>query len=400
MRFDATTGFRVEGSLVCLLLLVFACRSTSIGDPSGGNSSGQTRDPLWTLRGLGAAAEPAYDGSTVYFETADHAAVAVDATNGTTRWRTRFGGAGASTYGQAGCVLGGEVLICGDDDIVALRRADGGLLWRFTASVGYSPGFFRPLVVGSTLVAPSPSGTMYALDIATGALRWTQRPWAADTTLISIFEPVSDGTTVYAGYTRFARPNRQGGVIAVDVATGALRWTRAFVPDSARNPESSGGHTLLWNDVVIAENGDGRIHGITRATGAIAWTLPAVGNAPPSLSNIPWGVDVRAFAVTGTRLIAASMSTWVIAYDLNTKSELWRRTINQGGISGGPISTDGTAAFVLHNNGILAAYDVADGHLRWRAGSTVAPMRNAAIIGDARIFAQGDSGFYAFSRTP
>ena len=79
----------------------------------------------------------------------------------------------------------------------------------------------RPAVAGGTVYAGSDDGTVYALDTATGGLRWAYT--AGD----SVSDPAVAGGTVYVGSLDFK-------VYALDAATGRLRWTytAGIMPDS------------------------------------------------------------------------------------------------------------------------------------------------------------------------
>ena len=78
-------------------------------------------------------------------------------------------------------------------------------------------------MAGGTVYAGSDDGTVYALDAATGGLRWAYT--AGD----SVSDPAVAGGTVYVG-------GHDGTVYALDAATGRLRWTysTAGMVDSAR----------------------------------------------------------------------------------------------------------------------------------------------------------------------
>jgi len=93
----------------------------------------------------------------------------------------------------------------------------------------------RPAVAGGTVYAGSDDGTVYALDAATGGLRWAYT--AGD----SVSDPAVAGGAVYVG-------SHYGKVYALDAATGHLRWvyTTGIMPDSG--PAAARGTVYLGSE--------------------------------------------------------------------------------------------------------------------------------------------------------
>lgn len=79
--------------------------------------------------------------------------------------------------------------------------------------------------------------TLYALDAATGQVRWTYNTTGAD-----LEGPVVAGGTVYVSGGAF-----DDKVYAVDAASGHVGWTYTF-PEGATSPAVAGGTIYVTNN--------------------------------------------------------------------------------------------------------------------------------------------------------
>lgn len=363
--------------------------------PSGG---GRT---LWHVPSATADGAPAFDGTTAFFLNASHMAVAVDGQTGVVRWSTATGTTGGTTYGFAGCTMAQAVVVCGDEDLVGFRPSDGERLWRYHASVGYSPGYFSPVTVGSTIYAGSPSGTLYAIDAASGSPRWTVRPFPADTVYISLFDPNADSDVVVTGFTKFyvGAHGSTGGVVAVDAASGQIRWITYF-PQPDTTIGTNARSTALWHDLVLAPSHAGDvIYALDRATGAILWEVPSIDKRPPKCQGTPVrSDDGRVITVSGSTMYSASLSCWLIAYDLDSHAELWRVALTHGSASLARIIADGTRVFVGEGSGNLDAFSASRPALLWSTSGAPNPFHTYPALGIDRVFASRFDGFYALSK--
>jgi outer membrane protein assembly factor BamB len=371
--------------------------------PGGSSSSAGSTDHavsrLWYVADSGAPGVPAFDGSVVYFLGKRHNVVAIDGNTGVKRWTSSTAGTGPATYGLSGCVMAATAVVCGDEDLIALRASDGVLLWRYRATTGYSPGYFALTAIGSLIVAGSPSGTVYGIDAAGGTARWVQQPFPADTEDISIFDPAADSDIVVAPFTKFliTKPSI-GGVVALDAATGVVRWI-TYLPQSNPTIGTNAVSALLWNGVVItSSNTAGTIYALDRQTGAIVWNLPGVGTMPASRGSTPVAQDLRALTVVGNTLFAASLSDWLVAYDLPTRMESWRTESTEGSASLAPIAADNTGVYTTLAGGQLVAFSATTPSVRWITSGTLDSFYGTVAIGTDRVFASRTDGFYALPK--
>ncbi len=292
---------------------------------------------------------PAADSSAAFFLTRRHEVVAIDAGSGALLWRQSTGMAGETTEG-ARVLLAPSVVIAGDDAIVGLDRHDGRVKWRSKPPGTYGLGRYLGTTSRTTVFAGSPVGRLYAINVQSGAIRWSANLDAEQPA--TVFEPVLEGDTVFAGFTLFDSPP-SGGLLAVDAVNGQERWRATF---DGVGVTWAGGPGVA-GDVVVCAASTGRVLAFDRVSGASRWTLRQERGLPPR--------DFRPLAVSGRNLAAGSLSGEVDVYDLTSRTVRWRHPGPDGSVAFG-IVQDGRAVYVPTMGGRLTALDVIDGHALWR----------------------------------
>ena len=140
--------------------------------------------------------------------------------------------------------------------VTASSTATGLVTWITNLSAGANPEvpLTSPVIAGGSLLVGTDHGRVIALDRATGAILWAtvanQGPLAAITQ-----SPIVDKGVVYVGVDSTedlaaANPGAaccsfRGTVSALDLATGAIRWTTYLVPDGFAGAPVSGGAPVL-----------------------------------------------------------------------------------------------------------------------------------------------------------
>ncbi len=361
-----------------------------------GNGGAHARDPeptlLWHVSGKGRG-RPAVDGSIAYFLSRHHEVVAIEATTGEERWRNHTGEPGDTTLGSL-VVRTADLVVAGDYNVIAFDGNSGAMRWRFEPDDGYGPGYYVGSAAGDLLFTGSPAGRLYAIDIRTGRARWSALVDGGGKS--TVFQPVTDGEIVVAGYTIFTAPN-VGGVVAIDAASGHIRWRTPFPPSpgGVSSTKSSGG-PLLYDRFVLATGATGVIHAFDRRDGTLQWSLPGL-DVPAPFG--PVAQDYRPLASSGDRLFAGSVFGIVAAYDLRSRTELWRYgSLNEGSVNF-RITSDDRSVYVPYIAGRLVALDVNDGSVRWRMADTDAGFEWPAVPSGERVYAAAsEGGFFAFSR--
>jgi outer membrane protein assembly factor BamB len=331
--------------------------------------------------------QPAIDTQSAYFGTWVHEVIAVNRRTGAIRWRQKISDAGGYTAGFELQPVG-DLILATDRGIHALSKTDGARRWTF-ARPGIVPGVWGIPTDGRTVYAASPQGPTYAVDVASGALRWETN--ISPDTRIGTYGAVLHEGTVYVGFTRNTGPLR-GGLAALDATNGQLKWMVWLPPaDSSGAAECDGG-AVVFGDAVIIEMGDGRIHSLDRSSGAINWTTPRAPN--------PLGpVDKRPLVLVGERVIAGSSAGWLTAYSARTGALLWHVQQRSHVSAVQPLVTDGSYVYSVDVSGELAAFDAATGAVRWRSGGGVPDTYlYAATVGDEAVFVHGVKGAYALRK--
>lgn len=261
---------------------------------------------------------------------------AVDENSGALRWSRETGSALPLNTGRGGgwdivisspTVVGDTVFIGGQDGaLYALDLPSGREIWK--ASTG---GRIRatPAVANDLVIVGSFNGRVYAFDRSTGAERWVHRTegdtldsnqFGYDRRAIQSSAAIMDGR-VFIGF-------RDGGLYALDLATGARKW-RASHGTSwiVASPVAADGR-------VYAGSSDGHfLQGLDAATGRELWRQQTGANvlASPVLAgndlviatyrtDAPWG-DLRVLdPTTGNqrwklRMDGSVISTPVVVND-------------------------------------------------------------------------------------
>src|SRR5881227_1116620 len=103
----------------------------------------------------------------------------------------------------------------------SLRQA-----WSFTSSHGDFTG--TPVVAGGTLVAGTNLGSVFALDAATGGVRWSRDLGQPINGSAAIDVNAAGGATAFVPVAEVGRPR----VVALSLATGAVRWETVVTDQS------------------------------------------------------------------------------------------------------------------------------------------------------------------------
>ncbi|HJS46465.1 MAG TPA: PQQ-binding-like beta-propeller repeat protein, partial [Gemmatimonadales bacterium] len=122
--------------------------------------------------------------------------------------------------------------------------------WSTSAGRSSSGGL---VVMEGTVFLGGTDRTVFAVDLATGAIKWHRRLGGA-----ILGGVVADGETVYAGTDR-----PQGAVAAMDAATGVQRWRT--LRGRTGLPLAVGGGLVVMHDR------EGHVVALEAATGQVRW---------------------------------------------------------------------------------------------------------------------------------
>jgi outer membrane protein assembly factor BamB len=317
----------------------------------------KTLDTFWTDSLKASYDAPSIVKGHLYVPNI-YGVVVLDADSGQEEWQAYFDSFGMGTPALS---TNGYYLYLGDFSGVvhAVNLDTHNEAWRFTAPAG---GFTSPTIVNNANIvvvataSDTSDGILYALDASNGAVKWSYNLAPGDV--------MTQGGAIAAANGLVYGVTYLGNVVALDAATGSVRWT-AFVDNSYGSP-------VVSNGIVYASQIDGKLYAFNAQTGSTLWTAntggstcydPAVGNGIVYLTC----ADKKLYAFdagSGTLLWTASTGSGVArrpavangvvfagcddlklyAFDARSGSVLW--TAAAGGYVGvPPVIVDGTVYF-------------------------------------------------------
>jgi eukaryotic-like serine/threonine-protein kinase len=192
---------------------------------------------------------------SLFVGTADGFVVSLQLSSGAERWRTKVSPAGLAVHAPA--AADGLLVTATDDlEVTALDPENGEVRWSTTAGTEM---IGTPIVAGGSVYIGAgldqATGSMVALDAATGVERWR------------VDEPVSSPTI--SGGTGYASSGT-GAIMALNLVTGDELW-RTNLRGTIRAPAVAG-------DVVYVAADDAQtIAALDAATGGVLWTYEVDG---------------------------------------------------------------------------------------------------------------------------
>lgn len=223
-------------------------------------------------------ASPVWHGGLVIFGSDDGKVYAVDAATGTQRWMRRTGGPVSSTP----AVAGGRVFALSyDGRLYALDVADGQVLWTF-ATAGerrfearglhgqlpksqtfadvFDVYLSSPVVADGVVYFGSGDGHVYAVDAASGRLRWKHR--TAD--VVHASPALADGMVFVGSW--------DGGLYALDAASGTLRWRfQGGLDPLIFNQQGFQSSPAVADGIVYVGSRDAHVYALDARSGVERW---------------------------------------------------------------------------------------------------------------------------------
>jgi len=333
-------------AIICLQL--FGCQDA----PPSGVRLGRV---IWRTEGVGHGV-PAFDEATVYFLGWNHDVTAVDKWTGSIRWKRFTPWPSGMTDGYD-VVVAGSIVAVADVDIYAFDKQTGEQRWMFRPLDDYA-GYVGLATDGASVFGGSTKNRAYAIDAASGSLRWMTTVTSDSGTWVSY--PVTGGNLVYYCVTFLNTALYTGAVVALDAGSGALRWRRDFPAISPPRAAGCYMRVAVTDSLVIASTDDGRLYALRPETGDSVWMAEA-----PLVAG---GIEKGPIAADGPTQIAAGNSGLVRAYDVRTGKPLWQASADQGSVTW-PIALRGDRVFVVHAGAQLAAFETQSGRQLWVEGA-------------------------------
>jgi len=318
---------------------------------------------------------PAVSGGTVYFGSSDHNVYAVDARSGELRWK--FATQGRVTSSPA--VAAGSVFIGSfDGNLYALDAASGALQWKFASEGerrfsarhlhGAEPAaelmpdpfdifLSSPALAGGTVYFGSGDGNVYAVDAATGALRWKFH-----TGNVVHASPAVAAGMVYVG-------SWDSYFYALDAASGAQRWRFKTGEDPKINNQVG-----IQSSAVIADGTvyfgcrDSNLYALDARSGTQRWVFNNHGS---------WVISSPAVRA-GVVYFATSDSATVHALDAKSGATLFSLSFDHWPFFSSP-ALAGDSLYIGSHAGKLIAIDLKARRAAW-SFQTDGARRNAAAL--------------------
>ena len=275
-----------------------------------------------------------------------------------------------------------NVIYFGGDDgnVYAVDAETGHQIWK--RSTG-GPVPASPAVADGTVYVGSYDGKFYAFNAQTGALKWKfttegerrfeakglhgmqpKNQTIADPFDIFLSSPVVANGTVYFG-------SGDGNVYALDSATGDLRWKFKTGDVVHASPALAGG-------VLFFGSWDSYFYAVDAATGKEKWRFhggedPLIHNqvgfqSSPSIAN--------GIVYTGCR------DSHVYALDAATGKENWRFFNDLSWVNSAPAVTDGKVFFATSDSSLYHVVDASSGKSVVKQQAKAWMFSSPAVVGD------------------
>jgi PQQ-like domain len=275
------------------------------------------------------------------------------------RWHAEVEGLDASST----FLCGDRIVVATARSQLALSREDGQLLWMRDASASAT------FMAGTALLCVSPDGELTMSDLEDGQVyartRITPR---VSGPLLGMFAGAR-GAPPIAVVTE-----GRDRLVAIDVRTGAQRWR-------FRSHGRADFRLVRAGRILLVVSGDGTLDAIDVASGEVAWRWSDIGR----LSLSPAVTRDRAVAIAHQGDGAALLSLDLFSGQLIFRKELAQLPVVS------PVAAE-QLAIVSGNDGLLNAFDLHDGTLRWQASDPGLSDGAAALVVDQHLVINAPSG--------
>ena len=236
-------------------------------------------------------------------------------------------------------------------------------------------------VDGDTAFVGDNAGTVSAIDLATGHVRWTHATSGyLDTALAAssgkLFVTVQGSRTTPAA------------IVALNETDGSQAWRYEAGRDVLVSAPSVGAGAVL---AAFAGLQASSVRAIDASTGVVRWESP-VNNVPT-----PFGAP----AVTTDGVVGLDVNAQAYRFDLATGDRMWDFALNEPAIRTSPVVSGGQV-LVATSAGTLAALDAGTGELVWRTASAGDLLRDPLVTSDLVVLVRGGAhpGLVAFTHDP
>lgn len=274
----------------------------------------------------------------------------------------------------------GLVLFGSDDGHLYAVDAGGGVQ-RWKAATG-GPVSSSPAVDGDRVFVTSYDGRLHALDAGSGELLWKfvtegerrfearglhgQRP--SSQTFADPFDVYLSSPVVALGLVFFG--SGDGHLYAVDAASGALRW-------KLRTGDVVHGSPAYADGLVVVGSWDGKVYGVDALSGRLRWQFQ--GGVDPLLHN-QQGFQASPAIAQGLVYIGGR-DAHLYALDAATGQERWRFATGNSWVISSPAVHAGRVYFATSDTSLVHALDAASGKPLWQQQGQAYVFSSPVIAG-------------------
>ncbi|SFM24267.1 outer membrane protein assembly factor BamB [Marinobacter zhejiangensis] len=243
---------------------------------------------------------PLNSGETIFVVSTDGQLIAVDAEHGTFVWTKNL-----ETQVLAG--VGGDsghlYLVSGDAKLMALDPENGEELWQVALP---NETIATPRSNGQVVVAQTTDGKVLAFDTATGEKRWQYDGVVPVLTLRATAAPLVGREMTLVSFAN-------GRLFALDSRTGQPLWQYTVGEPQGRTELERlvdvTSEPLILEGVALVTGYQGKLALVELRTGQEIWSRPTSSLRTPEVAS--------------GKIFTAEANGHIVAYDGNTRSELW-----------------------------------------------------------------------------
>lgn len=280
----------------------------------------------------------------------------------------------ALAIGLAACGSTGEVREPAELKSIENAQVEPAVEWRKSPGSGdrEQESHLQLAIDGDLLLTADADGDVYALDAATGKVRWSAE---TDARVIA-------GPTVYGDLVLLGTLDAEA--IALKRSDGTLAWRVTLSSEVLAPPVGE-------NNVVIVRCGDGKVFGLSADSGVRRWSFDRA--VPPlTLRGMSAPLLYQGAAIIGLdngRAAALNVESGEVLWEEVVSAPEGRSELERiVDVDAALLATAG-GLFALSFGGDLAAISVQEGRVAWRR--PVKSYTGAAVYGD-KLFVSDEAG--------
>jgi outer membrane protein assembly factor BamB len=287
---------------------------------------------------------------------------------------------GAAVWAGLERARNGVLLVGNEQGVLHAIGGDGKVRWKFDTG---KPIRAQPKILAGSVYVASDSGYLHKLRRDTGEEVWRARIDSGSPPRIPANEEKSRwdryGSSVVTDGQRLFVASRDKNLYALDVKTGRELWRVAAGDIMTATPALHGGQ-------VIFAAYDGKVQSVSSRDGAHRWTYDAKLAVPGDV------------VVADNRVLVGSRSYDLIALDVHTGRELWKRYYWFSWIESPPVVRDGVVYTGSSDATNVYAINLTDGSLRWKSAVPGYSWQRTAVTNDLVVAGTLGRGAYPTSR--